>query len=48
MTVRPRIQLSGSKKVDSKIGASTTQTAISIFDNKVVGENACLIQEEIR
>ena len=48
MTVRPRIQLSGSKKVDSKIGASITQTAISIFDNKLVGENACLIREEIR
>ena len=48
MTVWPRIQLSGSKKVDSKIGASTTQTAISIFDNKLVGKNACLIQEEIR
>ena len=48
MTVWPTIQLSGSKKVDSKIGASTTQTAISIFDNKLVGENACLIEEEIR
>ena len=48
MTVRPRIQLSKSKKVESKIGASKTQTAISIFDNKLVGENASLTQEEIR
>ena len=48
MTVRPRIQLSGSKKVDSKIGASTTQTTISIFDDKLVAECACLTQEEIR
>ena len=48
MTVRPRIQLSGGKKVESKNGASTSHTAISIFDNKLVGENACLTQEEIR
>ena len=48
MTVRPRIQLSESKKVESKCGASTTHTTISICDNKLVGENACLIQEEIR
>ena len=48
MTVRPRIQLSESKKVESKISGSKTQTAISIFDNKLVGENASLTQEEIR
>ena len=48
MTVRPRIQLSESKKVESKIGGSTSQTTISIFDDKLVAESACLTQEEIR
>ena len=48
MTVKPRIQLSESKKVESKIGGSTSQSTISIFDDKLVAESACLTQEEIR
>ena len=36
MTVKPRIQLSESKKVESKIGGSTSQATISIFDDKLV------------
>ena len=48
LIVMPSIQLCESKKVESKSGASTTQTAISIFDNKLFGGNAYLTQEEIR
>ena len=40
------IRLSGNKKVESKC-ARATDTTISIFDNKLVVDNACVSQEEI-